>query len=95
MKKQFEVLFDLIKEPLSPEGGIKTDNSIRFIYPPEIMERFHFILSFGSGRPSRGFGISIAESSCLTPERNAMGKPISWISRTAATISWLSSYKRL
>lgn len=35
MKKQFEFLFDLIKEPLNPEGGVKTDNSIRFIYPPE------------------------------------------------------------
>jgi hypothetical protein len=35
MKKQFEVLLDLIKEPLNPEGGVKTDNSIRFIYPSE------------------------------------------------------------
>jgi len=35
MEKQFEVLFDLIKEPLNAEGGLKTDNSIRFIYPPE------------------------------------------------------------
>lgn len=35
MKKQFEVLFDFIKKPLNPAGGVKTDNSIRFIYPPE------------------------------------------------------------
>jgi hypothetical protein len=34
MKKQFEALLDLIKEPLR-SGGLKTDNSIRFIYPPE------------------------------------------------------------
>ncbi len=35
MKKQFEALFDIIKEPLRSNGGIKTDNSIRFIYSPE------------------------------------------------------------
>jgi len=35
MKKQFEALFDLIKEPLKADGGVKTDHSIRFVYPPE------------------------------------------------------------
>lgn len=35
MKKQFDALFDIIKEPLRSTGGIKTDNSIRFIYAPE------------------------------------------------------------
>ena len=35
MKKHFEALFDLIKEPLKQGGGVKTDNSIRFVYPPQ------------------------------------------------------------
>ncbi|MGA2403487.1 MAG: hypothetical protein ABSG91_17570 [Syntrophobacteraceae bacterium] len=35
MKKQFDALFDIIKEPLRSAGGVKTDNSIRFIYPPK------------------------------------------------------------
>lgn len=35
MRKQFEVLFDLVKEPLRPGGGVKTDHSIRFVYSPE------------------------------------------------------------
>jgi hypothetical protein len=41
MKKQFEALFDLIKEPVKSGGGVKTDNSIRFIYPPEMELDFH------------------------------------------------------
>lgn len=35
MKKHFEALFDLIKERLKQGGGVKTDNSIRFVYPPQ------------------------------------------------------------
>lgn len=35
MKPMFEVLHGLIKEPLRPDGGIKTDNSLLLIYPPE------------------------------------------------------------
>lgn len=35
MKKQFDALFDLIKKPINTKGGIKTDNSIRFVYPPD------------------------------------------------------------
>lgn len=35
MRKQFETLFEMIKQPLKLGGGIKTDNSIRMVYPPE------------------------------------------------------------
>jgi hypothetical protein len=35
MDKQFEALFGMLKQPLKHGGGIKTDNSIRMVYPPE------------------------------------------------------------
>lgn len=35
MRKQFDALFELIREPLQMTGGLKTENSIRFVYPPE------------------------------------------------------------
>jgi hypothetical protein len=35
MDTAFRALHDLIKEPLRPNGGVKTDNSILLIYPPE------------------------------------------------------------
>lgn len=56
MKKQFEILFDLIKGPLNPKGGIKTDNSIRFIYPPEKEHDFreHLLDTFIPHLKARG-----------------------------------------
>jgi hypothetical protein len=35
MQTKFKALMELIKEPLRSGGGIKTDNSILLIYPPE------------------------------------------------------------
>ena len=35
MQTQFKALMELIKEPIRPEGGVKTDNSILMVYPPE------------------------------------------------------------
>jgi len=35
MDTLFKALHKLIKEPLRPNGGVKTDNSILLIYPPE------------------------------------------------------------
>jgi len=35
MQAMFETLFSLMKEPLRPDRGVKTDNSILLIYPPE------------------------------------------------------------
>ena len=35
MQAFFSALLDLIREPLSPSGGVKTDSSILLIYPPE------------------------------------------------------------
>jgi hypothetical protein len=35
MDTMFNALHDLIKEPLRPNGGVKTDNSILLIYPPD------------------------------------------------------------
>jgi hypothetical protein len=35
MKAFFSALLDLIRVPLRPNGGVKTDSSILLIYPPE------------------------------------------------------------
>ena len=35
MEAFFAALFELIKQPLRANGGVKTDNSILLIYPPE------------------------------------------------------------
>jgi len=35
MQALFAALLDLIREPLMLDGGVKTDNSILLIYPPE------------------------------------------------------------
>jgi hypothetical protein len=35
MQAFFAALLELIKEPLRPNGGVKTDSSILLIYPPE------------------------------------------------------------
>lgn len=35
METMFKALHNLIKEPLRPNGGVKTDNSILLIYPPD------------------------------------------------------------
>lgn len=35
MQPMFESLLNLMKEPLRPERGVQTDNSILLIYPPE------------------------------------------------------------
>ena len=35
MQPMFESLLTLMKEPLHPERGVQTDNSILLIYPPE------------------------------------------------------------
>lgn len=35
MKSFFSSLLELIKEPLKPNGGVKTDSSILAIYPPD------------------------------------------------------------
>ncbi len=35
MDAMFTALHELIKEPLRPKGGVKTDNSILLIYPPD------------------------------------------------------------
>ena len=35
MNSMFDSLYDLLRAPLNPVGGIKTDNSIFLIYPPE------------------------------------------------------------
>jgi hypothetical protein len=35
MEQMFKALNELLKEPLRANGGIKTDNSILLIYPPE------------------------------------------------------------
>ena len=35
MQVFFSELFELVREPLRPNGGVKTDNSILLIYPPE------------------------------------------------------------
>lgn len=35
MQPMFETLLKLMKEPLHPERGVKTDSSILLVYPPE------------------------------------------------------------
>lgn len=35
MQALFSPLLDLIREPLRPNGGVKTDSSILLIYPPD------------------------------------------------------------
>ena len=35
MRKKFDDLLELMKKPLRDNGGVKTDNSILFVYPPE------------------------------------------------------------
>ena len=35
MQAFFAALLELIKEPISPNGGVKTDSSILLIYPPD------------------------------------------------------------
>ena len=35
MQTQFKALSEVIKEPLKVDAGVKTDNSILMIYPPE------------------------------------------------------------
>lgn len=35
MQTKFQSLMEILKEPLKPGGGVKTDNSILMIYPPE------------------------------------------------------------
>ena len=35
MHTGFAALSDLLKEPLRPNGGVKTDNSILLVYPPD------------------------------------------------------------
>lgn len=35
MRKKFDELLELITKPLRENGGIKTDNSILLVYPPE------------------------------------------------------------
>ncbi len=35
MQAGFNTLRDLLKEPLRADGGVKTDNSILLVYPPE------------------------------------------------------------
>ena len=35
MQPMFETLLKLMKEPLQPERGVKTDSSILLVYPPE------------------------------------------------------------
>jgi hypothetical protein len=35
MDTMFKALHEIIKEPLRPNGGVKTDNSILLIYPPD------------------------------------------------------------
>lgn len=35
MHTKFKALMEILKEPLKPTGGVKTDNSILMIYPPE------------------------------------------------------------
>lgn len=35
MDTMFKALHELIKKPLHPNGGVKTDNSILLIYPPD------------------------------------------------------------
>ena len=35
MQALFSALLDLVREPLRLDGGVKTDNSILLIYPPE------------------------------------------------------------
>jgi len=35
MQPMFQTLLNIMKEPLRPDRGVKTDNSILLIYPPE------------------------------------------------------------
>ena len=35
MQSMFTALFGLLEKPLQPGGGVKTDNSIILVYPPE------------------------------------------------------------
>ena len=35
MQSMFTALFGLLEKPLQPGGGVKTDNSILLVYPPE------------------------------------------------------------
>ena len=35
MQAFFSALLDLVREPVRLDGGVKTDNSILLIYPPE------------------------------------------------------------
>ena len=35
MQSLFAALYELIKEPLRPDRGVKTDSSILLIYPPD------------------------------------------------------------
>ena len=35
MQPMFETLLKLMKEPVRPDRGVKTDNSILLVYPPE------------------------------------------------------------
>lgn len=41
MEQQFQALLELIRQPLNQTGGVRTDNSIRFLYPPERHLDFH------------------------------------------------------
>lgn len=35
VKKKFDDLLELMKKPLRSDGGVKTDNSVLLVYPPE------------------------------------------------------------
>jgi hypothetical protein len=35
VRKKFDELLQLVRKPLRDSGGLKTDNSILFVYPPE------------------------------------------------------------
>ena len=35
MQSFFSALLELIRDPVRPKGGVKTDNSVLLIYPPD------------------------------------------------------------
>ena len=65
MQAGFNVLRDLLKEPLPFDGGVKTDNSILLVYPPEreLDFREHLLDTFlpqldAQGHPYRALDLS-------------------------------------
>ena len=65
MQSMFTALLELLAKPLQPGGGVKTDNSILLVYPPEkeldfqeyLLDRF-FPLLQARQMPCQGFDLT-------------------------------------